>query len=119
MCELEEQQAVRVEVQLPKRRAVIRVESEETQHYVPERRCYVDICQEEVEEIGFVPSALIEPLGAIHWCNNQCSAHGFKIHQIAAMVTEEGGEAHTINLCKFCYNERRVRQGEQPAKAAG
>ena len=34
------------------------------------------------------------------------------------MVTEEGGEAHTINLCKRWYNERQVRQGKPPAKAA-
>ena len=38
ICEVEEQQAVRVEAQLPKRRSVIRVESEETQDYVLERR---------------------------------------------------------------------------------
>ena len=34
------------------------------------------------------------------------------------MVTEECGEAHTINLCKRCDNERLVRQGKQPVKAA-
>ena len=34
MCEVEDQQAARVEVQGPKRKAVIRVESEETQDYV-------------------------------------------------------------------------------------
>ena len=33
-------------------------------------------------------------------------------------MTEEGGAVHTINLCKQCYNERRVQQGEQPVKAA-
>ena len=27
----------------------------------------------------------------------------FKFNNIGAMVTEEGGEAHTINLCKRCY----------------
>ena len=61
MCEVEEQQAARVEVQAQKRRAVIRVESEETQDYVLERCIYGDISQEEVDEIGFVPSALSEP----------------------------------------------------------
>ena len=35
-----------------------------------------------------------------------------------SMVTEEGGEARTINLYKRCHNERLVRQGKQPAKAA-
>ena len=41
-----------------------------------------------------------------------------RINQIGAMVTEEGGAAHTINLCKRYYNERPVRQGKQPVKAA-
>ena len=36
MCEVEEQQAARVEVQAPTRKAVIRVESEETQDDVQE-----------------------------------------------------------------------------------
>ena len=44
MCEVEAQQAARVEVLGPTSRAVIRVESEET--------------QEEAVDIGFVPSAL-------------------------------------------------------------
>ena len=36
-----------------------------------------------------------------------------KFFQIAAIVTGEGGAAHTINLCKTCYNERRLKQGEE------
>ena len=68
--------------------------------------------------MDFVPSALSEPRGAIHWCDNQCSEHGFRFNQIGAVVTEEGGEAHAINLCKLCYNERLVRQEKQPLKAA-
>ena len=32
------------------------------------------------------------------------------------MVIDEGGEAHTINLCQQCYNEKRVHQGKQPLK---
>ena len=43
---------------------------------------------------------------------------GFRFNQIGTMVTEEGGEAHTINLCERCYNERLARQGKQPVKAA-
>ena len=31
---------------------------------------------------------------------------------MASMVVEEGGEAHTINLCQQCYNEQLVQQGE-------
>ena len=97
---------------------MIRVESEETQNCVLELRGRGDVSPEEVEETRFVPSTLSEPRGAAHWCDCPYSEHGFKSHQIAAMVTEEGGEAHTINLCKRCYSERLVRQGKQPAKAA-
>ena len=49
MCEVEEQQAVRVDMQLPKRRAVICVEPEETQDYAWEWRRYGDLSQEEGE----------------------------------------------------------------------
>ena len=56
MCEVEEQQAARVEVQGPKRR-VIRVESEETQDDVRES---LAISQEEADEIGLVPSVNLE-----------------------------------------------------------
>ena len=38
MCEMGEQQTVRVQAQSQKRRALIRVESEETQGYAMERR---------------------------------------------------------------------------------
>ena len=90
----EEQQAARVEVQGPKRRTMIRVGSEETQDYVRQKFTFEDFSQEDVNEISFMPSASSEPRGAIHWCDNQCSEQGF----IAAMVTEESGEAHTINV---------------------
>ena len=53
------------------------------------------------DEIGFVPSALSELRGAIHWCDNQCSEHGFRFNQIGAMVTEEGGEAQTSICVSF------------------
>ena len=66
-----------------------------------------------------MPSACSEPRGAIHCCDNQCSEHAFRFNQIRAMVTEEGGEAHTINVYKLCYSERFVRQGEQPLKGGG
>ena len=56
ICEVDEQQAARVEVQGPERRAVICSESEEeTQDYVRET---LAISQEDADEIGFVPSAL-------------------------------------------------------------
>ena len=38
--------------------------------------------------------------------------------QIASMVVEEGGEAHTINLCQQCYNEQLERSaGEESASS--
>ena len=55
MCEVEEQQAARVEVQGPKTR-VIRVESEEAKDYVRQRLAQEETSQEEADEIGFVPA---------------------------------------------------------------
>ena len=69
---VEEHHAARIKVQGTKRRAVIRVEAEETHDYVRERRTYGDLSQEETDEIGFVPSALSEPRGTIHWCGKRC-----------------------------------------------
>ena len=36
--------------------------------------------------------------------------------EISSMVVEEGGEAHTINLCRQCYNEQLVQQGKSRLK---
>ena len=46
-----------------------------------------------------------------------CRLESFKFLQLAAIVTEDGGAAHAINLCKQCYNERWLKQGEQPVTA--
>ena len=105
-------QEASVEIQSPKRK-LIRVEPEETQDYVRET---LAISQEEDEEMGFVPSALGEPRGPVHWCDNRCSEKFIRYWQIASMVVEEGGEARTINLCQQCYNENLVQQGKQPLK---
>ena len=70
------------------------------------------ISQEEAEEMGCVPSALSEPRGPINWCDDPCSEKAVSYWQIAAMVVEEGGEAHTINLCQQCCNERLVQHGK-------
>ena len=51
MCEVEEQQAIRVEAQPQRSRAVISVELEATQDYVTERRCCGYASQEEVEVV--------------------------------------------------------------------
>ena len=89
----------RVDIQSPKRK-VIRVESEETSNYMRET---LASSQEEAEEMGFVPSAL-GARGATCWCDNRCREN-------AVRYVEEGGEAHTINLCQQCYNEKLAKQG--------
>ena len=67
--------------------------------------------QEEADEMGFVPSAQSEPQ-----CDDQCSEKATRCWQIASVVTEEGGEARTIDLCKLCYNAKLVQQGKRPLK---
>ena len=116
MCQVEEQQAARVEVQGPKRR-VTRVESAETQDFVRERVAHEEINQEEADEMGFVPSALSELRGAFYWCDNRCSDEALRFLQIASMVIEEGGEARTTNLRKRCCNQKLVQQGKQSLKS--
>ena len=67
MCEVEEQQAVRVKVQTLKRKAVILMENQKKLKTMFLNGGFMgDISQEEVEEIGFVPSALREPRRAVH-----------------------------------------------------
>ena len=101
-----------VEIRSPKRK-VIRVESGETQDHVRET---LAITQEEAEEICFVPSALSEPRRPIYWCDNRCSEKAVRRWRIASMVVEEGGAAHTINLCQQCCNEKLVQQGKPRLK---
>ena len=83
-----------------KTRAVIRVESAETQDYIPEPQGLEETDAEEVEELSFIPSAVSEPRWDV--CENECIQEGFKFCQLVAIVVEEGGAAHTINLCKQC-----------------
>ena len=102
VCELvegfaKEQKPARVKTPPQKRRAVIRVESAETQEYVSEQQGLEEIDVEEMEELSFVPSAVSEARWALHMCDNKCSREGFTFHQLAASVTEGGGAAHTIN----------------------
>ena len=66
--------------------------------------------------MGFVPSTLGEPRGAHYWRDNRCSEKAIRYWQAASMVVEEGGEAHTTNLCQQCYNEKLAQQGKQPLK---
>ena len=55
--------------------------------------------------------------GPMHMCDNECKAKGFKLSEIAAIVSE-GGAAHTINLRNMCHNERRLKQGEEEVTAS-
>ena len=98
-----------------KRRAVIRVESAETQDYVsahPLTSCMEQKMEAEdekdMEELSFVPSAVREPRWTLHMCDCQCGEEGFEFFETAAIATE-----HAINLCKQCYNIRRVKEGEE------
>ena len=107
-----------------KRRAVTRVESAETQDYVsapPLTSCMEQTMEtedeEEMEELSFVPSAVSEPRWSLQRCDNKCREKGFTFFQVAAVVSQEGGAAHTINLCKQCYNERRLKQDEEEVAA--
>ena len=74
--------------------------------------------EEEMEELSFVPSAVSEPRWALHICDNKCREKGFTFFQVAAIVSQEGGAAHTINLSKQCYNERRLKPGEEEVTAS-
>ena len=71
--------------------------------------------EEEMEELSFIPSAVSEPRRALHICDIKCRAKGFKFFAIAGIVTEE---AHTIKLCKTCYNVRRTKRGEEEVTAS-
>ena len=90
------------EVKSP-RRKVIRVESEDTQDYVTEAK---DLDQEEAEEISFVPSALS--------VRNRCSEKTLSFWQFASVVTKEGEESYTTNLCQQCCKESPVARGDKP-----
>ena len=48
---------------------------------------------------------------ALHRCDTKCRAKGFKFFEIAAPLKQVW--PNTINLCKTCYNERRLQQGEE------
>ena len=47
----------------------------------------------------------------------RCSEKAIRYWQIASMVAEEGGEAHTVNLCQQCHNEQMVQQGKPLLKS--
>ena len=97
MYEVDEQQTARVEVQAQKEELYVQSQKKRKTMSV-KGLLNEDFSQEETDEIGFVPSALSEPRGAIHWCDNRCIEKALRYMQIAPMVTEGGGEARTINV---------------------
>ena len=46
-------------------------------------------------------------------CDRQCSKEGFEFHDIAAIMVEEHGEPHTMNICRACCNLRQA-EGKEP-----
>ena len=74
------------EIKSPKR-IIIRVESEETHHYVREAK---GTDQEEAEELSFVPSAISVPQKLTFRCDNQCSEKTLSFWQLASVVIQEG-----------------------------
>ena len=61
-----------------------------------------------LEVLGFIPSAVEEPRGAFHMCDKKCRMKGFKFYELAAIVTEEEGTTHMINLCRICFDKKAV-----------
>ena len=62
--------------------------------------------EKDMEELRIITSVVSEPRLVVHMCDNTCRKEGFKFFELAAIVSEEGGAAHTNNLCKKCYDER-------------
>ena len=67
-----EQSPARAKAPAQKRRAVIRVESAETQDYVSESKGPEGSDDEEMEELSFIPSAVSESRWALRMCDNRC-----------------------------------------------
>ena len=72
-----------------------------------------------LEELGFVPSAVSEPRWALHICDKKCRATSFKFFGIVAVVTEKGRAAHTTNLYRNCYSERRAQSRGKRCEVEG
>ena len=92
------------------KRKILRVESEETQDYVREAK---STDQEEAEELSFVPSAISVPQKLIFRCDNQCTEKSLSFWQLASVVTREGEESYTTDICQKCYNDSLKAKGEK------
>ena len=94
----EEQSPARSKAPPQKTRAEIRVESAETQDNVSGQQGLEEIDIKEMEGLSFIPSAVSEPRWALYMCDYKCNKEGSTFFQLAAIVTEGGGAAHTVNL---------------------
>ena len=96
MCEIEEQHAARVEVEGPKRRDTCGIRR--NADFARERLAHDELCQEEADEVGFVPSASSEPRGAIYWCDNRGSEKALRpfAKQFMKELKETSGESCTL-----------------------
>ena len=90
---------------------MIWVELEEAQDYVRES---LDLTREEAEEASFVPSAISVPQRSMFGCDNRCSEKALSFWQCASVVTEEGEESYTTNLCQQGYNKNLIAKGDAP-----
>ena len=52
----------------------------------------------------------------MYWCGNRCIDKAIRYWQMASFGVEDDGEAHTINLCQQCYNDRLKKQGQPQLK---
>ena len=93
--------------------------SRHTQEYESFQQNDMEVDKEEgMEELTFVPSAVSdsagwhEPLRVKYMCDQKCNKEGFKFYDIAAILVEDDGKPHTINLCRNCFNLRLAERNE-------
>ena len=95
-----------------KRKAVVRKEFADTQEYESRQQDW----NKSLEELAFVPSAVSDSAAwrdsfrVKYMCDKKCNKEGFKFCDIAAILVEDDGKPHTINLCRNCYS---LRLGER------
>ena len=96
-----------------------RKESADTKEYESCQQNGMEVDEEEgMEDLTFVPSAVSdwagwhEPLRVKYMCDQKCNKEGFKFYDIAAILVEDDGKPHTINLCRNCYSPRLAERNE-------
>ena len=45
-------------------------------------------------------------------CDQKCNTEGLRFYDIAAILAEDDGKPHTINLCRNCFNLRLAERNE-------